>query len=47
MKYVLFAMAAFSLIAGYLPTETNNVDLLSMANFLAACYMAYVAGAIK
>jgi hypothetical protein len=44
VKYWLLGVVAFNLFTGWLPTDTNTVDAISMWNFIAAAGGAYVAG---
>ena len=44
MKIALALCVAVNLFCGWLPTETNQVDLLSMLNFSVASFSALVLG---
>ena len=45
MKYALMVASAFGLIAACLPTETNQMDPLSVVCMVFAAINAYFAGA--
>ena len=44
MTYIMLICAALNLWAGWLPTETNTVDMLSLGNFFLASMAAFIAG---
>lgn len=44
MNIFLIGLTAFNLFAGWIPTESNNVDFLSLSNFAMASVLAYLAG---
>lgn len=44
MKTALALCVAINLLCGWLPSETNQVDLLSMLNFSVASFAALVLG---
>jgi hypothetical protein len=47
MKYLFLSFVAIDLALGYMPTETSNVDAVSMLCFVAATVFAYFAGDSK
>lgn len=43
-NFLMVLAVAINLVAGYWPTETNNVDPISMFNFCVAVFAAYAWG---
>lgn len=44
MKIFLAVMVGVNLYCGYMPTETNSVDVISMLNFATASFCAFGLG---